>query len=102
MGAYPESVAIAFGLQFLHVTLEIVAHQLHPMADVAADRFFQGPQLLAGLFADEEPVMHERILTEAATSTRKQVDPKGDLWHSVIESTGQSPRFGEKQSCSLE
>jgi hypothetical protein len=34
------------------------------MADVAADRFFQGPQLLAGLFADEEPVMHERILTK--------------------------------------
>jgi hypothetical protein len=28
MGAYPESVAIAFGLQFLHVTLEILAHQL--------------------------------------------------------------------------
>ena len=25
MGAYPESVAIAFGLQLLHVTLEIVA-----------------------------------------------------------------------------
>jgi hypothetical protein len=54
------------GLQFLHITLETVAHQLHPIADVAADRFFQGPQLLAGLFADEEPVMHEWILAEAA------------------------------------
>ena len=28
-----------------------------------------------------------------AIAARKQVDPKGDLWHSVIESTGQSPRF---------
>jgi hypothetical protein len=35
------------------------------MADVAAGRFVQSPQLLAGLFGDEEPVMHERI--EAAT-----------------------------------
>ena len=64
MGAYPESVAIAFGLQFLHIALEIVAHQPHPMADVAAGRFVQSPQLLAGLFGDEEPVMPERILTE--------------------------------------
>jgi 6-phosphofructokinase 1 len=29
-----------------------------------------------------------------AVTARKQVDPKGDLWHSVIESTGQSPKFG--------
>jgi 6-phosphofructokinase 1 len=29
-----------------------------------------------------------------AVATRKQVNPKGDLWHSVIESTGQSPKFG--------
>jgi 6-phosphofructokinase 1 len=29
-----------------------------------------------------------------AVSARKQVDPGGDLWHSVIESTGQPPRFG--------
>jgi 6-phosphofructokinase 1 len=28
-----------------------------------------------------------------AVSARKQVDPKGDLWHSVIEATGQSPKF---------
>ena len=67
MGAYPESVAIAFGLQFLHIALEIVGHQLYPTADVAAGRFFQGRQLSAGLFGDQEPVMHERILTEAAT-----------------------------------
>jgi hypothetical protein len=64
---YPEPVAIGFGLQFLHIALEIVAHQLRPMADVAADRFFQEPQLLACLFADEEPVMDEWILAEAAT-----------------------------------
>lgn len=29
-----------------------------------------------------------------AIASCKQVDPKGDLWHSVIESTGQSPKFG--------
>jgi 6-phosphofructokinase 1 len=28
-----------------------------------------------------------------AVSARKQVDPKGDLWHSVIEATGQPPKF---------
>jgi 6-phosphofructokinase 1 len=28
-----------------------------------------------------------------AVSGRKQVDPKGDLWHSLIEATGQSPKF---------
>ena len=28
-----------------------------------------------------------------AVSARKEVDPGGDLWHSVIESTGQSPKF---------
>jgi 6-phosphofructokinase 1 len=28
-----------------------------------------------------------------AVATRKQVDPKGDLWHSVVESTCQSPKF---------
>jgi 6-phosphofructokinase 1 len=28
-----------------------------------------------------------------AIAARKQVDPKSDLWHSVIESTGQPPRF---------
>lgn len=28
-----------------------------------------------------------------AIAARKQVDPKGNLWHSVIESTGQSPKF---------
>ena len=67
MGAYPEPVAIAFGLQFFHVAQEIVTHQLHPMTDVAADRFFQGPQLLACLFADEESVMHEWILADTAT-----------------------------------
>lgn len=66
MGAYPESVAVALGFQFLHIALKIVAHQLDPIADVATDGFFQGPQLLACLFADEEPVMHEWILAEAA------------------------------------
>jgi hypothetical protein len=40
MGAYPESVAIGFRLQFLHIALEIVAHQLHPMADVAGGSVF--------------------------------------------------------------
>ena len=44
----------------------MVAHQLDPIADVATDGFFQGPQLLACLFADEEPVIHEWILAEAA------------------------------------
>ena len=29
-----------------------------------------------------------------AVSGHKQVDPGGNLWHSVIESTGQPPRFG--------
>ena len=28
-----------------------------------------------------------------AVAGRKQVDPKGDLWHSLIEATGQSPKF---------
>ena len=28
-----------------------------------------------------------------AVGGRKQVDPKGDLWHSLIEATGQSPKF---------
>jgi 6-phosphofructokinase 1 len=28
-----------------------------------------------------------------AVGGRKQVDPKGDLWHSLIEATGQSPNF---------
>jgi 6-phosphofructokinase 1 len=28
-----------------------------------------------------------------AVSGRKQVDPRGDLWHSLIEATGQSPKF---------
>jgi 6-phosphofructokinase 1 len=28
-----------------------------------------------------------------AVATRKQVDPKGYLWHSVVESTCQSPKF---------
>ncbi len=27
------------------------------------------------------------------TSARKQVDPKGDIWLSVLESTGQPARF---------
>jgi 6-phosphofructokinase 1 len=29
---------------------------------------------------------------DLAVSGRKQVDPGGDLWHSVIESTGQTPK----------
>ena len=37
------------------------------LRNVAADRFFQGPQLLACLFADEESVMHEWILADTAT-----------------------------------
>ena len=28
-----------------------------------------------------------------AVAGRKQVDPKGDLWHSLIEATGQSPKY---------
>jgi 6-phosphofructokinase 1 len=32
-----------------------------------------------------------------AVAGRKQVDPKGDLWHSLIESTGQSPKFFSKK-----
>jgi 6-phosphofructokinase 1 len=28
-----------------------------------------------------------------AVAGRKQVDPKGDLWRSLIEATGQSPKF---------
>jgi 6-phosphofructokinase 1 len=28
-----------------------------------------------------------------AISTRNQVDPDGDLWMSVLEATGQPPRF---------
>jgi 6-phosphofructokinase 1 len=31
---------------------------------------------------------------DLAVSRRKQVDPGGDLWRSVIESTGQPQRFG--------
>jgi hypothetical protein len=60
MGAYPESVAIAFGFKFLHIALKVVAHQLEPIADVATDGFFQDPQLLACLFADEELCNKER------------------------------------------
>jgi hypothetical protein len=41
MKAYPEPVVVAFGFQFLHIALQIVAHQPHPIANVAADRFFQ-------------------------------------------------------------
>jgi hypothetical protein len=40
MGAYPESVAVALGFQFLHIALEVIAHQLDPTADVATDGFF--------------------------------------------------------------
>jgi 6-phosphofructokinase 1 len=29
-----------------------------------------------------------------ATGSRNQVDPDGDLWMSVLEATGQPPRFG--------
>jgi 6-phosphofructokinase 1 len=29
-----------------------------------------------------------------ATGSRNQVDPNGDLWMSVLEATGQPPRFG--------
>jgi hypothetical protein len=29
-----------------------------------------------------------------ATGSRNQVDPGGDLWMSVLEATGQPPRFG--------
>ncbi|HEY5049772.1 MAG TPA: hypothetical protein VII50_02645, partial [Acidothermaceae bacterium] len=29
-----------------------------------------------------------------ATASRNQVDPDGDLWMSVLEATGQPPRFG--------
>jgi hypothetical protein len=32
-------------------------------------------------------------MCRSAIATRKRKDPKGDLWHSVIESTGQSPEF---------
>ena len=39
MGAYPESVAVALGFQFLQIALKIVAHQLDPIADVATDGF---------------------------------------------------------------
>ena len=67
MRAYPEPVVVAFGFQFLHIALQIVTHQLHPIANGAADRLFQDAQLLARLFADEEPVMHEWTLAEAAT-----------------------------------
>jgi 6-phosphofructokinase 1 len=34
-----------------------------------------------------------------AVAKRKQVDPRGDLWHSVIESTGQSPKFFSTNQC---
>ena len=32
-----------------------------------------------------------------ATASRNQVDPDGDLWMSVLEATGQPPRFGRRE-----
>jgi hypothetical protein len=37
-----------------------------------------------------------RANPQDAIAARKQVDPKGDFWHSVIESTGQSTKFFSK------
>jgi 6-phosphofructokinase 1 len=33
-----------------------------------------------------------------ATASRNQVDPDGDLWMSVLEATGQPPRFKQRES----
>jgi len=32
-----------------------------------------------------------------ATESRNQVDPDGDWWMSVLEATGQPPRFGRRE-----
>jgi 6-phosphofructokinase 1 len=31
---------------------------------------------------------------ELVTQGRRKVDPNGDLWHAVLECTGQPPRMG--------
>ena len=45
---------VAIGFQFLHIALQIVAHQLHP-----ASKFDQGLRSLPGQFAANLGVAHD-------------------------------------------
>ena len=58
MGSDTQAVMVGVGFQFLHVALQVLAHGLESKADIAAQLFGQRPQLLNGLFADEQPIFH--------------------------------------------